>query len=1230
MSPVIHHNLYDICVKGIGLTRDSKYHLRVLDQVKICNDVPVLVNPLVKQELEEKNIQLPRQDDTCTEIQLLLGADVIGDILTGRIIKLRSGLTAIETVLGWTIMGKLKDTTSVITSICLKNSVIDDLWALEKLGITDPVEDKTNEKIYEEAMENFNNTLQVDDEGRYHVKLPWLEGHPQLLTNKELAVKRLDNLSKKLVSTNKYEDYDQVLKTWQSEGVIEECQLDDTGHYLPHHAVIKESSDTTKIRPVFDASAKDKRYNSLNSCLNKGPNMIELLTSVLINFRLGMIGVTADIKKAFLQIALDEEDRNSLKFIWWENYEQRLMKAYRHCRVVFGVSPSPFLLNAVIKHHLSTQVEQYPETVNKLQSGFYVDDCITSVDSVEELNKFIEEAQLVMKKAKFELRGWAHSHGSDDSHNTHVLGILWDVKEDKLSSNTETMADYQDEVITKRKMLSITQKLFDPLGVLAPVTILAKMWLQEVCRLKLNWDEGIPEDIARKFQSWLLQFKEHDGFQYDRKLFTQVEGRHNYSLHCFTDASKDAYATCIYIRSEVDGRVCVRLVQCKNRVTPMKKVSIPRLELLAALIGSRLVHNLRKILQTDDQNVYYWTDSMVVMYWIKSTNKEQWNNFVGNRLKEICNNSRPEQWRHVPGESNPADLPSRGCSLDVLNKSSWLNGPDWLYLTQDKWPNSKIDCSQVELSSERRKTVTCTAVINTDSLLSEEFSKFNKYEQNVRVIAWVYRFINNCRRKKDKEDRLMTELQTEEVSKAEKFLIKLIQTENFSKEQGNRVNSLHPVKDEDGIIRVKTRLILGAEPDSFTFPILLPDNSVHVNKLIQQLHSRNMHAGVSTTMVLVRDKYWLLKCRKTVKQVINNCKTCRKMKVKKVETSPAPLPSNRITMKRAFEVTGVDLAGPLVAKDMKKMWIVIYTCAVYRAVHLELVTSLSTDAFIMSLRRFIARRGRVTTIYSDNGTNFVGTANALKTLDWQEIVNFSSVRRIEWRFNPPTASWWGGWWERIVRVVKDLLKRNLGKSCLYMEEIYTVLCDCESVINSRPLTYISDDNNDFSPLTPGMFIQCLTDVEVPDLDSIDARHMQKRYRNMQKIRENIRTRFRNEYLSQLIMKGKTASGSLEAGQVVLVQADNVKRVNWPLARVIQLLPGRDDTVRVVKVKLASGKEVLRPVQRIYPLEMSSAPTTSQSTEREDVREEMTASVDEEKKGTTRSGRTVKPRDVLNL
>jgi hypothetical protein len=323
--------------------------------------------------------------------------------------------------------------------------------------------------------------------------------------------------------------------------------------------------------------------------------------------------------------------------------------------------------------------------------------------------------------------------------------------------------------------------------------------------------------------------------------------------------------------------------------------------------------------------------------------------------------------------------------------------------------------------------------------------------------------------------------------------------------------------------------------------------------------------------------------RRAIRRVISSCVICKRHNAKRVEVSPAALPEDRVRGGRVFETGGIDLAGPLFIKKGKKAWIVVFTCTVYRCVHLEIVKYLSTDDFLEVFQRFMWRRGRPTVVYSDNGTNFVGLVNLWKDLDWERITREWGLHRIQWKLIPPTATWW----ERLVRSIKYVLKRVLGKSSLTFDKLRNVVCEIEAYINGRPLTLCNEDPEDFIPLTPATFMHEMPVPGVSDLSLLEASGFRKLNRERVKVLEELKSRFRREYLSQLVQRGKAIEGCrLMVGDIVLVGAYNKKRWAWPLARIVELIPGKDGNVRVARVKTVTG-EWIRPLQRLYPLEVSS-------------------------------------------
>ncbi|GFW69019.1 integrase catalytic domain-containing protein [Trichonephila clavipes] len=613
--------------------------------------------------------------------------------------------------------------------------------------------------------------------------------------------------------------------------------------------------------------------------------------------------------------------------------------------------------------------------------------------------------------------------------------------------------------------------------------------------MKIAWDSELSPKDVNVFLKWFRDLYVLKDVTLSRCMIINSTSE----LHVFVDASKEAYAACVFVRSMFKSDVKVTLVRAKARVAPLKPLSIPRLELMACCIGSRLANSIVNALNLPNLRITFWSDSTTALWWIKE--KGSWSVFVENRVKEIRQLTRGHLWKHVPGNLNIADLLSRGCSPRQMLISRWWEGPLWLRESPEYWPLGETPGDSEEVELERKKLKVVNIDLSRDAPPWHLYA-ISDYNKMIRVFSWILRFVNNCTLLNGKcKD---SELSQSEIENSEKKLIRLVQS------------------------------------------YYLPD----------------------------------AKSSNYIETYIDD-------EVKSLSSEPTPLPSDRVTDCAPFEIVGIDLAGPLFLKDGRKVWITLFTCAVYRAIHLELVNSLTSDAFLLALRCFIARRGRPRTIYCDNGTNFRGAFNDLSKLNWSKIVEETRTPKILWKFIPPTAAWWGGWWERLVRTVKELLKRTLGRSVLKYDELYTVLCDCESIINCRQLTYVSENPEELIPLTPSMFLISNKNSNIEDIEELNSNSLNERIKYRSKLLKDLRQRFRNEYLSQLIQKhNEKESRDPQIGGVVLVGDDNKKRLFWALAKIIELIPGRDGKIRTVRLKTQHEK-MLRPIQRIYPLEIRS-------------------------------------------
>ncbi|UYV73278.1 hypothetical protein LAZ67_10002447 [Cordylochernes scorpioides] len=697
------HGKFMLELENLGNKRDV-IHIEALDQRKICDAIPPLPKGDWLEKLKIKGIILSQDNFKGQEIDILIGANYLGMILTGKIVQVEADLTAVETKLGWTLMGNspiidsndnVQQTLNLLTTRC----DLKDLWDLEVLGIRDPVETCSKETRYQEIKEKFITKIQRQSDQRYSVGLPWKVEKESIPSNLDIAIKRLDISTKKMNSQNKLTEYSQIFSDWLTEGLIERVEenpLERRGYYLPHRPVYKMESKTTPIRPVFDASCLGHNGLSLNQCLEKGPNLLERIPEIMIRFRENKFGVTADIRKAFQMVAIEESERNYLRFLWWEEESDRELIAYRHKRLVFGLNCSPFVLNAVIEYHLQSIRGTLVQWAKILAQSFYMDNCITSLETKQEVQEFQKAAIEIMDRAKMDLREWEYSleENPEKGTCTKILGVVWNKMEDSLKCELPDILSLQPK-LTKRLVLSMVQRIFDPLGFCAPVFLPPKLLLQRSWGLKLGWDTPLPESMAQEFRTWLDQIKLIELIKIPRYMWNDLI--FPTEVHIFCDASQIGYGAVAYLRSETGRENTLTLIWSKVRLAPMKSITIPRLELMAMVLGARLANAIQAALKRKCETTL-WSDSTTALSWIKK--EIEWRVFVRNRVREIQATTNLNDWRFVPSQLNPADLLSRGCPPSQFVQSRWWEGPEWLKKPKEFWPNSEFSINPKEIKVE--------------------------------------------------------------------------------------------------------------------------------------------------------------------------------------------------------------------------------------------------------------------------------------------------------------------------------------------------------------------------------------------------------------------------------------------------------------------------------------------------------------------------------------------------
>lgn len=714
-------------------------------------------------------------------------------------------------------------------------------------------------------------------------------------------------------------------------------------------------------------------------------------------------------------------------------------------------------------------------------------------------------------------------------------------------------------------MLSEVSGLFDPLGLVSPSIVMAKIQLQELWKYNLEWDEQLPENLARKWLELRADLIQLEKIEIPRWT-GNCEGVTITEIHGFSDASRKAYAAALYTRViGPEGSVKVTLLASKTKVCPIKPITIDRLELCGAVLLSRLMKRIKK--EIKHESCFAWSDSMTVLHWI-AAEPSRWKQFVANRTEEIRTNLPTVKWNYVNTKDNPADLASRGIiPSKLVHNELWWHGPSWLTTNKKPWVHTgpKIDTNPNAEVEERQMPTLAAVIPDTWELRT----KYSSWLRLMRITGLIMRFVNNCRNKKRKARNHF--LEPEELDVARIFWIKVTQSLHFANEivclenqdelpRKSHLLSLNPQVDQDGVMRLGGRLRRSRRLAlDQKFPIIMPHKDHLTNLLLAYAHDQTMHGNVQSMRVYLRQRYWIVKDRAAVRHFVRRCEVCFRYRAQPMHQLMADLPRPRIDPEpaRAFAFCGVDYAGPLKVKMQKKNlsfvlsdgYVAVFVCMATKAVHLEGVMDLSTDSFIAAYHRMSARRGPVAHMYSDNGSNFVGAARVLVE-DWaiaieeneqiwaEELAN----EGVLWHFNPPKAPHHGGLFEAAVRCMKYHMRRVLRNYHLTYEELTTVLCQVEAVLNSRPLCPLSDDPEDDDVLTPGHFLvgTNLTAPPEPNLMYIKENRL-SRWQQVQLLHQRLWKLWTSDYLSQLQQRGKLQQreANIKVGELVLVIEDNM-------------------------------------------------------------------------------------------
>ena len=1000
-----------------------------------------------------KDIYLP---EITSDIGLLIGNN-IPDVCAPLKVRVgpRGTPYATKSVLGWIPWNVFRESSGSFSAVNRADVIaIEQVHDLREINdhyiksvnydfpektIDDQKEHSIEDKLF---LKRLSESQKFKD-GHYEFCLPFRHTTPSLPDNKILAVQRLKGLKKKLILNDQFfDDYKQFMKTLLEKGFSEKVPEDELNRddgktwYLPHHGVYHPNKPR-KIRVVFDCSA---RYHevSLNDQLLTGPDLTNNLVAVLIKFRQEPIAVMGDIEKMFYQVKVAKDDRDCLRYLWWPDGNLNADPTiYRMTVHIFGASSSPSCSNFAL--HQTFQDNECETFIRQAaSSNFYVDDFLCSTATEIEAIQLVKGITSLCQKGGFHVTKWMSNRRSvlatipehdratsianlDFEHfpKERVLGVSWNIETDNI------VFDITDKSygFTRRNILSVIGSVYDPLGIVSPLVLPARLILQDLCRKEIGWDEDLSENDIHKWKQWLSDLPKYKSISVPRCI--KPDHFHDISrieLHRFADACESGYGTVSYIRFISTGdQIHCELLFAKSKVAPLKKITVTRMELASATIAVKINKMMSKELQFPSSEIFFWTDSMTVIRYIRNIST-RYKTFVANRLAIIHEGSDVSQWHFVDGSCDLADLASRGFRPDETNKlNQWLHGPEFLWNPRSEWPSDReMSEDNMNISDDTEvKKCTNTVLIKTSTLLDEMISQYSSFMKLRRVVGWILMFIkstqamvhkrklgeiplprtrsettkaHHSQHRYQRDNTIQSKLHdiflpVEILQAVDYLLIRHVQQQSFPKElealseqsnNGDKLKKSSPLYKLDpflkeGIIRVGGRLRSSNLHYDAQHQIVLPADSLLTMLILREIHKSVGHQGKNAMLAELHQMYWIPRASSLIKRITSKCVLCRRYQARCEEQKMADLPQDRvISGKQPFTSVGMDYFGPIEVKRGRttlKRYGVIFTCSSSRAVHLEVACSLDTDSCINAIRRFIARRGPVKIIRSDNGTN---------------------------------------------------------------------------------------------------------------------------------------------------------------------------------------------------------------------------------------------------------------------
>ena len=1068
--------------------------------------------------------------------------------------------------------------------------------------------------VEQQELDMIRTGLKYDHEREHWVtSYPWLVDPSFLPDNFKAALSRLQKLEKSLNKDPSWmKSYGEQIEDMIERSVARKLSQEEIEtwkgpkFYISHLAVLSPKSTSTPIRIVFNSS-ENYKGTSLNNCLAKGPDSYaNNILGLLLRWREERVAMVGDIRKMFHSIYLEETESHCHRFLWRNMESCRDPDIYVITRVNMGDRPASAIATEALRATAVLSEKTFPEASCLIIKSTYLDDLIDSRPSMDKAVSLANETNTVLQKGGFQVKCWQFSmkdsatnatgtdstvkllKGSNETE-TAVLGVNWNPLEDtivfhvslnfstkKRGVHTEpnlSAADIPHSIpmnLTRRIVLQQVMSIYDPLGIICPFTLKAKILLRKTWEMKLDWDEPLPEKMQTAWVSFFESLFQLESLRLERVL-TPEDTVGQPWLILFSDGSEIAYGFAAYIRWKLaDGSYWCRLIMAKSRIAPLHRVTIPRMELNAAVLSKRGRQVIEAESRIKFEKTLHLIDSQTVLSMLHKTST-RFQVYEGSRVGEIQSASGGDlsDWGWIPGEDNVADHLTRGLEpADLGQNSVWWNGPAMLYREFEDWNVKQGSLKDEKLPGEKT-CLTMEATVKKQSPF--DLTRYSHITKAIRVVARTLGII----RERSFKGGCSSSISPAAMIEAEKFLIKEAQQTLDNTIQNYK--RLNPARNEDGIWIVGATRLANYNPLSgihSSLPILLPHDNIFTKLVMRDAHEKG-HRGRDATVASFRSRFWTPQAPKLAKQIRNGCTLCKLRDRQPLTQEMGRLPMERLRPAPPFNYTMLDLFGPFIIRGevqkrvSSKAWGVIFTDMVARAVHIEIACGYDTNNFMMALRRFAGIRGWPQKIFSDPGSQLTCADKEIK----DALFKTGSENGMQWIIGTPDSPWHQGPVESLIKTVKRALKLSINEQRLSATELLTVFTEAANLVNERPLGTLPELGSNLNVLTPNCLLLGRATSCNPNVWQGEDLRLKSRHHLVSSIVNQFWNHWLELFAPSLVFQQKwhERQRDIKTNDVVLLLDKNSLRGEYRLALVTQTHPGKDGKVRTVTISYKNFK-----------------------------------------------------------